>query len=207
MLATISFIMLAVSIATPEAASPPSIAPETRAMMEQPLAPFEDQCRESDGVQVRRVRFATLDAAGRNHEDRIELRTTTTGAVRVLEYLVNGAVMFIQSTGEALRPTAAGLAWLRATNGGRVTKILAAFAAAHPRILAADVETPHHSCGATAGVAEERVKCGAIALGGCLSGIPAVCVASGGLALLCNYAIDKVCEENPDSCQPGWTEG
>ncbi len=142
MLTTSSSIMLAFAIATPEAAFPPSIAPETRAMMEQPLAPFEDQCRENDGVQVRRVRFATLDAAGRNHEDRIELRTTTTGAIRVLEYVVNGAVIFIQSTGETLQPTPTGVTWLRATDGGRVTKILAAFAAAHPRILAADYRDP-----------------------------------------------------------------
>lgn len=178
--------------------------PDARILIEQPLTAFEDVCEEADQSQVRRVRFATLDAAGQD-EDRLELRTTTTGSIRVLDYIVNGAVVFVHATGEDLTVTPAGRELLR--DEDRSAKILGAFAAAHPRIFADDVETPHYRCGATAGKAEEHAKCGAIAVGGCASLNPVVCVASGLLTVLCKYLVDKVCEENPDSCEPGWTEG
>lgn len=84
---------------------------------------------------------------------------------------------------------------------------IAAFAAAQPRIFAADVETPAHSCGALEGKAEETAKCAAIGVLGCVSANPLVCGVSAGLAVLCTYLVDKTCEADPDSCQPGWTEG
>lgn len=183
------------------------VPPEARKLIEQPLAGFEDECEEKDGFQVRHIRFGTVNATGRT-EDRIEVRTTTwPGPVRALDYLVNDTVMFSQTSGEDLRPTPAGIELLRAADGRRAVKVLAAFAAAHPRIFAADVETPHDSCGATAGKAEETAKCGAIGVAGCASLNPFVCGVSAGLAVLCKYLVDKVCEETPESCEPGWTEG
>lgn len=191
------------TLATGSTASAP---PDATILIEQPLTGFEDVCEETDRSKVRHVHFATLDPAGQD-EDRLELRTTTTGSARVLDYIVNGVVVFVQ-TGGAVQVTPAGLELLRSEDRG--TKVLAAFAAAHPRIFVSYVETPHHSCGALAGKAEELAKCDAIGVGGCLLRNPVVCGASLGVAIACRYLVNKVCEENPDSCEdhpPGWTEG
>lgn len=184
------------------------VTPEARSLFEQPLTALDDTCEKKDGVSIRHIRFATLDPAG-SVEDRLELRTTTLPAATAhkIDYLVNGTLMFTRSSGEELRPTAAGLRLFQTSEGSRVAKILAAFAAVHPRIFAADVEAPGQSCGALEGKAEETAKCGAIGVLGCSSGNALVCGVSAGLALLCSYLVDKTCEENPDSCQPGWTEG
>lgn len=200
MLATIFtvFILAAGSTAT--------APPDATTLIEQLLTGFEDVCEQTDGSQVRHVRFATLDAAGQD-EERLELRTTTAGSTRVLDYIVNGTVVFVQ-TGGHLQVTPAGLELLSSED--RSASVLAAFAAAHPRILVSDVETPHHSCGALAGKAEELAKCDAIGVGGCILRHPVVCGASLGLAIACRYLVNKVCEENAESCEdhpPGWTEG
>lgn len=184
------------------------VNPEARLLFEQQLTNFDDVCEDQRALSIRHVRFATLDASGRV-EDRLELRTTTrTGeAARAVDYLVNDTVMFTRRSGGDLKPTVAGRQFLSARDGRRTAKLLAAFAAAQPRIFAMDIETPTHSCGTLAGKAEETAKCGAIGVLGCVSGNPLVCGVSAGLAVLCSYLVDKTCEADPDSCQPGWTEG
>lgn len=181
---------------------------ETGGLVDQPLASFEDSCETQGRARVRHVRFATVDPAGRI-EDRLELRTTTwtPSSAQVQEYLVGDVVLFVQPASEPVQPTPAGLGFLRAGDGARVSKILTAFAAAHPRIFAADVQAPQHSCGAWRGPHEEKGKCAGIAALGCLPKIAAICLASIGAGYLCNYLVDKTCDENPDSCQPGWTTG
>lgn len=189
------------------AGSTAAVAPDATALIEQPLTGFEDVCEAMDGSQVRHVRFATLDGAGQD-EDRLELRTTTTGSTRVLDYIVNGTIVFVQTAGGVVQMTPAGLELLRSAD--RSAKVLAAFAAGHPRIFMGDVEAPHHSCGALAGKAEELAKCDAIGVGGCILRNAVVCGTSLGLAILCRYLVNKVCEANADSCEdhpPGWTEG
>lgn len=189
---------------TPE----PEVTPEAELLFEQPLTSFEDSCEQQSGTQIRHVRFASLD--GSNHvEDQLELRTTTrtssSGSTRVLDYLVNDVPVFVKVTGEDAQMTPAGAELLR--DEDRAPKLLAAFAAAHPRVFAADIETPQQSCGASAGKPEEQAKCGAIGVLGCFSGNPVVCGVSAGLAVLCNYLVEKACEDTPESCEPGWTEG
>ncbi|MBZ5709526.1 hypothetical protein [Nannocystis pusilla] len=190
---------------------PPSgfeVGEETRRRFEQPLTPFEDMCEEPGIAQIRHVQFATLDPAGRV-EDRLELRTTTamSSSAQILEYLVNEEVLFSLS-GEELLPTPAGLRFLQGTGeDARVEKVLAAFAAAQARIFAVDVQVPQHSCGDLRGKHEEKTKCGAISALGCLPKISVVCLGAIGAGILCNYLVDKTCEENPDSCEPGWTTG
>lgn len=199
MLATI---VAAISLVTGSVAA----APDAASLIEQPLTSFEDVCEETRASQIRRVRFATLDAAG-NEEDHLELRTTTTAFTRVTDYIVNGEVVLTQTSGGGVEVTTAGLELLRSED--RSAKVLTAFAAALPRIYAGDVEAPHDSCGALAGKAEQLAKCEAIGLG-CLSGSKFVCGVSLLLALGCKYLVNKVCDENPDSCEdhpPGWTEG
>ena len=203
--ATLVFATAAVvSLALPE----PDIEvdDEARRLFDQPLLGFEDVCEVEGDVRIRHVRFATLDSAGRV-EDRLELRTTTRtqGSAPVLEYLVDEVIVFSSASSGELRPTPAGLRLLR--DEVRGAKILAAFAAAHPRVFAADVLAPEQSCGALRGKHEEKGKCAASAALGCVAKIPVVCLASLGVGYLCNYLIDKTCEENPDSCQPGWTTG
>lgn len=200
-------LLLAVVLA-PSAPPEPGVevADEARRLFEQPLASFEDVCEVRGDAWIRHVRFATLDSVGQV-EDRLELRTTTPaqGSTPVLEYLVDGVVVFSEVSSGELRPTAAGLRLLR--DEARGAKVLAAFAAAHPRVFAADVLAPEQNCGALRGKQEEKGKCAAIAALGCVAKIPVVCLASLGVGYLCNYLIDKTCEENPDSCQPGWTTG
>lgn len=178
-------------------------------LFEQTLTTFEDMCEEQGHTWIRHVRFATLDAAS-HVEDRLELRTTTQkpNSAQVLDYLVNDVVMFTQVSSEALLPTSAGLRFLQDDgDAARVEKVLAAFAAAHPRIFAADVQAPQQTCGSFRGKHEEKTKCASISALGCLPKIAVVCLGAVGAGILCNYLVDKTCDENPDSCQPGWTTG
>lgn len=69
------------------------------------------------------------------------------------------------------------------------------------------LEAPQHACGSARGKAEEQAKCGGIALFGCATGNAVACFIAGGASLLCMYAVEKACEQEPDTCQPGWTEG
>lgn len=188
-----------------------AVVSEAKVLFEQQLTSFDDVCEEQNDGWVRHVRFATLSTDGQV-EDQLELRTTTgrhgnAGPVRVFDHLVNGAVIFTRVSGGEPQPTAAGRQLLSAKDGNRAAKILAAFAAAQPRVFAADIEAPAQSCGALEGKSEEKVKCGAIGVLGCGSGNPLVCGVSAGLAILCSYLVDKTCEAEPDTCQPGWTEG
>ncbi|MDC0669201.1 hypothetical protein [Nannocystis radixulma] len=209
-----AFIATALALATPVVPVVPPDLPatvddETRRLFEQPLTSFEDACEAQGDSRVRRVRFATLSPAGLT-EDRLELRTTTwpTSQEHILEYLVNDVVMFTQVSDVDVRPTPAGARFLHDRSAGaRREKVLAAFAAAHPRIFAADVQAPQQSCGTLRGKHEEKGKCAAIAALGCVPKIVAICLASLGAGYLCNYLVDRTCDENPDSCEPGWTTG
>lgn len=186
------------------AATPPEISPEADALFAQPLAPFEDACNDADGIAVRHLRFATLDGSGSN-EDRLELRMTVAPDGLRLDYLVNDGVAFTQTPDGQSRVTPLGQRLLMDEHRG--AKVLAAFAAAHARTFATDVDAPQHACGTMRGKAEQQLKCGGIALFGCASGNPVACFIAGGASVLCMYAIEKACEQEPDSCQPGWTEG
>lgn len=204
--ATVLLLAVALDPSAPPEPGVENVADEARRLFEQPLASFEDVCEGRGEVRVRHVRFVTLDSVGQV-EDRLELRVTTPaqGSTPVLEYLVDGVVVFSEVLSGELRPTAAGLRLLQ--DEVRGAKILAAFAAAHPRVFAADILAPEQGCGGLRGKHEEKGKCAAIAALGCVAKIPVVCLASLGVGYLCNYLIDKTCEENPDSCQPGWTTG
>lgn len=104
-------LLLAVVLA-PSAPPEPGVevADEARRLFEQPLASFEDVCEVRGDAWIRHVRFATLDSVGQV-EDRLELRATTPaqGSTPVLEYLVDGVVVFSEVSSGELRPTAAGL--------------------------------------------------------------------------------------------------
>lgn len=192
-----------------EAPHEPQINPEARRLFELPLSSFEDSCQAYDETEIRHVRFATLDAAGQV-EDHLELRMTTWAPDRsafIVEYIVNGAVLWIHNSVGEVSATDDGWRMLTAPDGGkRAARLLAAFAAAHPRIVAADVES-WPTCGATAGKSEESGKCAMIGVLGCLSSNALVCGVSASLAVLCAYLVEKTCDADPDSCQPGWTEG
>jgi len=193
-----------------EAGSESAIPSDARRLFNQPLSDVVDTCELRGETRIRHVRFATQDTFG-HREDRLELRTTTRGAAGArLEYMVNDVVVFAQSPGEDPRPTPAGVALVSdpsPAGAERAAKLLSAFAAMHSRIFAADIASSGDECGATRGKPEEQAKCGAISLFGCASGNGLVCFISGGATLLCLYAIEKACEQDPDSCQPGWTEG
>lgn len=185
------------------AAPSPEVSDEAARLVAQPLAGFEDTCEEQGTARVRHVRFATLDASGRR-EAELELRTTSGESGDVLDYLVGGAVVFTHRSGEEPEVIEAGHVLL--ANDAQATKIMAAFAAAPPRIFANDVDAPGQACGPFRGKPEQLAKCGAIAALG-VGGGPVVAFFSGCAAVLCYYAVEKACEGNPDSCQPGWTEG
>lgn len=85
-----------------------------------------------------------------------------------------------------------------------------AFVVAEPHLdpdLRLAAEAPQHRSGVTHGRSEEKLKCAGITVLGCAAGNPLVCFGSAVVSGLCAYLVDKTCEENPDSCQPGWTEG
>ena len=188
------------------------VAPDVQALFDQPLAPFVDVCDASGDARVRRVRSATLGAAG-NVEDRLEVRTTTRGLASAIEYIVNDVVMFSHPPDHDPELTTTGLALVsdRSPAGAaRAAKVLAAFAAMHSRTFAVDADTDT-ACGATRDKAKELLKCGAVGLAGCCClSLPTggvSCVVAAGAALLCSYAVEKACDAEPDTCQPGWTEG
>lgn len=199
-------IMLSSLVLALSAGLPASVEPQN--LLEQPLASVEDTCDSNNGV--RRVRSATFGPRG-EVEDKIELRTTTRNAASVTMYVVNDVVVFTDRPGEATDVTPAGIALLSnetPAGSARAVKLLAAFAALQARVFAADVDAPQHSCGMTRGKAEEQGKCALIGVIGCLPPAGAVtCGISALLAVGCNYLVEKACEAEPDTCQPGWTEG
>lgn len=202
--ATIAIVVGTLTLTAATPMTPTEIGPAAHALFAQPLAAFEDTCEQVDGLLVRHVRFATLDDGGRS-EERLEIRVTMANFGLQLDYLTNDSIAFTLAADGEPHVTPRGQQLLM--EAARGTKILAAFAAAHARIFAADVDAPEHACGTLRGKAEEQLKCGGIALFGCASGNPVVCFIAGGASLLCVYAVEKACEQEPETCQPGWTEG
>lgn len=198
------------TLPSPEPAGLPQRALDAQRLLEQPLAALDDTCETNDGAKVRRVRSATLDGGG-EVEDRIELVTTTRGADRVTGYAVNDVVLFTARPAEAPDVTAAGLALLgdeSPQGSARTVKLLAAFAAMQARVFAADVDAPQQACGATEGKADEQAKCALIGVVGCVPPAAAfTCGVSALIAVGCTWLVEKVCEAEPETCQPGWTEG
>jgi hypothetical protein len=189
------------SLLTADAA--PVHALEAQRLLAQPLAPVSDAC--DPGTGVRRVRSAVLDDRGRETAQ-IELRTIRRGSGLLTQYVADDVVLFTDSD-DGPQATPAG-AELLADTSPRGAELLAAFAALHVRVFEADVGAPADACGATRGKAEQQAKCGFIGVIGCIPpAAPFTCGVSAAIAVGCAWLVEKVCETEPETCEPGWTEG
>ncbi|MDC0715831.1 hypothetical protein [Nannocystis bainbridge] len=171
-------------------------------MLAQSLAPVSDVCDATTGV--RRVRSATR-YRGRAAVQ-LELRTTKQGAGLLTEYVADGVLLFTGSD-DGPQATPAGVELLADTSP-RAVEMLAAFAVLQVRVFEADVGAPADACGATRGKAEEQAKCAFIGVLGCIPPAAAfTCAVSAALAVGCGWLVEKACESEPETCEPGWTEG
>lgn len=168
-------------------------------------SPAKEERRDGShrGNGVRRL-VAIVAATGLRS---LRIRVSDSGVLRDLEATSPTTSCCSPTSDDGPQATPAG-AELLADTSPRGAELLAAFAALHVRVFEADVGTPADACGATRGKAEQQAKCGFIGVIGCIPPAAAfTCGVSAAIAVGGAWLVEKVCETEPETCEPGWTEG